>query len=273
MDQARQRDVKIVWTVHNLSSHEQIHPGLEAEFWNNFTNRVDGYITLSKTGLEVVQEHFPKLKRVPGFVIPHGHYRGEYPDTLSRQSAREQLGIANSAKVVLFFGKIRPYKNVVQLISAFRAYSDPITILFLVGEAKERFPEYMEAVKSESAEDSRVRLEVRHVPKDKVQVYFRSADLVVLPYGEILSSGVALLALSFERPVLVPLQNALLELQTQVGAGWVRTYLGEISAEVIGEGLDWALQDKHPPQPSLDFFDWEKLALNTLEAYRGILAG
>ncbi len=272
MDQARQRSVKIVWTAHNLSSHDQVHPGLETGFWNDFTNRVDGHISLSKTGLEAIHERFPRLKQVPSFVVPHGHYRGEYQDTLNRQSARAQLGIANSAKVLLFFGKIRPYKNVAQLIRTFRAYPDPTAILIVVGEVKERFPENAERIKSESAGDSRVRLELGHVPGDRVQVYFRSADLVVLPYREIFSSGVTLLALSFDRPVLLPLQGAVEEMQTQVGAEWMRTYTGEISPEVIEDGLDWALHDKRPIRPSLDLFDWGVLALKTLDAYRHILA-
>ena len=69
------------------------------------------------------REKFTELRNLPGTVVPHGHYRGEYPDD-SREDCRQQLGIPSNAKVVLFFGWIRDYKNVPGLIAAFRGLSD-----------------------------------------------------------------------------------------------------------------------------------------------------
>src|SRR5690606_36127483 len=67
--------------------------------------------------------------------------------------------------------------------------------------------------------------------------YFRAADLVVLPYREILNSGTALLALSFDRPVLLPEAGAGDELTRRVGSEWVCTYEHELSATDIERGL------------------------------------
>ncbi len=145
MDLVRLKGTKILWTVHNLRSHEHLHPQLDTWFWKAFTQWLDGYISLSKVGMTAAQERFPRLKNLPGFVIPHGHYRKEYPDGVSSQQARALLKIPPSAKVLLFFSRIRSYN-----------------------------------------------------PK-------------------ILNSGSALLVLSFGCSVLVPLQGALSELQTQVG--------------------------------------------------------
>jgi beta-1,4-mannosyltransferase len=52
----------------------------------------------------------------------------------------------------------------------------------------------------------------------------RAADLIALPYKEILNSGSAILALSFDRPILVPAAGALAELSewsayTRVSSG------------------------------------------------------
>ena len=55
-------------------------------------------------------------------------------------------------------------------------------------------------------------------------MFFSAADLVVLPFSDIMHSGSAILALSFNKPVLVPARGALPELQTRVGAAWVQTY-------------------------------------------------
>ena len=61
-------------------------------------------------------------------------------------------------------------------------------------------------------------------------MYLPATDLVVLPYRDILNSGSAVLALSFDRPVLVPRRGSLGDLQNHVGRQWVRTYEGDIGA-------------------------------------------
>lgn len=268
IDWARLQGVKIVWTVHNLAAHEQFSPQLETWFWKAFIHRLDGYISLSKAGIEAAEKCFSQLKNIPGFVIPHGHYRGEYPEYVSSQEARALLGIPNSAKVLLFFGKIRAYKNLPQLIQAFRQISDPDTILYIAGHPE--FPVLVDVIKNQATIDPRIRLQLDFVPKDKAQVYFRAANLVLLPYREILNSGSALLALSFNCPILVPLRGALGELQAQVGKEWVRTYTGEITPSHIAESVEWALKTPRAKQAPLEVFDWKELARQTTDVYKVI---
>ena len=266
LDWARSRGTKTIWTVHNLAAHEQFYPQLETWFWKAFIRRLDGYISLSNAGMEAAQQRFPALKNLPGFVIPHGHYRGEYEDDISPEAARTELGISTSAKVVLFFGRIRAYKNVPQLIKAFRQLVDPEAILCIAGRPE--FPALTEAITNEAGSDSRIRTYLDFIPQDKAQLYFRAADLVVLPYREILNSGSALLALSFDCPILVPLRGTLGELQTQVGEDWVRAYMGEITTSCIEDAMQWALNTPRPPQAPLQSLDWEGLAQQTVRAYK-----
>ncbi|AOY84564.2 glycosyltransferase [Moorena producens JHB] len=265
---ARWRGTKIVWTVHNLASHEQLYPQLEAWFWKAFTSQLDGYINLSKTGMKAAQERFPQLKKIPGFVVPHGHYRGQYRNQVSSQEARHYLGIPTSAKVLLLFGKIRPYKNAPQLMRVFRQLFDSEAILYIVGSPE--FPELAAEIERESALDQRVRINLNFIPQDHMQWYFSAADLVILPYREILNSGSAFLALSFNRPILVPKIGALPEVQEQVGEEWVYTYTGEITDYDIEKALDWALNTPRPEQAPLDAFDWQELANKTINAYNEI---
>ena len=269
MDWARARGTKTVWTVHNLSGHERFHPRLESWFWKAFTRRLDGYISLSKIGLEEAQERYPSLRNLPGFTIFHGHYREAYPAYMSPQKARATLGIPHLAKVLLFFGSIRPYKNVPQLIRAFRMFPNPEAVLYIAGCPNS--PALAEMLAREASLDPRVKLHLGFIPKEKVHLYLRAADLVILPYREILNSGSVLLALSFDRPVLVPLQGALGELQAQVGEEWVRTYTGDITPSQIGEALSWALSMPRPHQATLAMFNWEELAQQTINAYNAVV--
>jgi glycosyltransferase involved in cell wall biosynthesis len=269
MSWARRRGMRIVWTVHNLGAHEHRHPRLEALFWRGFTNRLDGFLALSNGGLLAARERFPALRTLPGFVVPHGHYRGEYSAGCSRQQARSLLGISSS-RVLLFFGSIRPYKNVPQLVRAFKSFPDRNTLLFIAGEPSSA--ELARLIRSETASDARIRLHLAHVPSERVHVFLSAADLVILPFSEVLNSGSALLALSFDRPVLVPACGALTELAADVGHDWVRTYNGEIAAAEIQEALAWALETPRATQAPLDRFDWQQIGRLTTDAFAAILA-
>jgi glycosyltransferase involved in cell wall biosynthesis len=205
------------------------------------------------------------LKGVPNYVIPHGHYRSEYPNTVC--DARKKLGVSSRARVLLFFGQIRQYKNVPALIRAFRRIQGDV-ILCIAGRPSS---EYLATeVAREAAGDPRVRLHLHEVPKERVQLFFRAADLVVLPYRDILNSGTALLSLSFSRPVLVPDRGSMGELRLSTGPEWVRTYTGEIGAATIEEALRWSVNRPRPDQLCLDHLEWPELARQTLNAYAEI---
>src|ERR1700691_1981229 len=131
VDCLQMRGAKLVWTIHNCSSHEKLHPSLEAWFWRQFIPRVDGIISLSSAGLSNALESFPALRKIPQAVIPHGHYRNEYPQ--ASLGARKMLGIHSEAKMLLFVGAVRSYKNVEMLVRAFREIATPDAILHVVG--------------------------------------------------------------------------------------------------------------------------------------------
>ena len=109
---AKIKGARVVWTVHNLESHERYHPRLENWFMQYFTRQVDGYISLSETAEELVRHRYPSLSKTPSIVTPHGHYRDVYPNYVTRKDARKKLNIdPNAAKVLLFFGRILQYKG------------------------------------------------------------------------------------------------------------------------------------------------------------------
>jgi glycosyltransferase involved in cell wall biosynthesis len=266
IDFLRGRGARVVWTAHNLKAHDGLHPKLEKWFWSAFISRVDAYIALTQSGRAAARERFPSLERIPSFVIPHGHYRDEYPVN-SNDDARKQLGIRSRAKVLLFFGQVREYKNVPALIRAFRD-TQKDEVLCIAGRPSSE--NLAAEVRREACGDPRVLLHLYDVPEDRVQLFFRAADLVVLPYRDILNSGAVLLALSFNRPVLVPNQGAMGELQTSAGAEWVRTYSGDIDAAQLEDGLAWAATPARPRELCLDHLEWPRLAEQTLHAYEEI---
>ena len=268
IDQYRSRGARVVWTVHNLRSHEQFHPRLEAWFWREFIARLDGVIALSAAGLDAARRKFPRLSGLPAYVIPHGHYRGEYAND-PELNARERLGIDSAKKVILYFGQIRRYKNIPRLLDAFSQLPGDDYLLYLAGKPANK--QDMRELEEAAARDNRVRLHPEHIPAGEVQLFFRAADLVVLPFREILNSGSTILALSFNRPVLVPDHGAMGELQELVGREWVRTYQGDLSEGELAEAMQWARTAKRAEKAPLEKLEWAELAAQTLEAFKGIV--
>lgn len=234
----KRRGTRLVWTVHNLKGHERWHPRLERWHTAAFIRAVDFYICMNESTRAPLLDEHPALAATPYAIVPHPHHRGGYPDVVSAAEARAALNLDPRSKVVVFFGQIRPYKNVPRLIEAFRQLPDPALRLVIAGlpvDAAMRAE-----VEALSVPDDRIRTHLDFVPDDRVQSYVKAADLVALPYRDILNSGAAILALSFGRPVLVPRKGAMGELAAVAGDDWVRLFDGDLTAADLASAIEWA---------------------------------
>lgn len=253
---------KIVWTAHNVRQHEGRHRLMEEVFWSRFLPMLDGCICLSESSWKELKASRPQLN-CEHTVIPHGHYRDAYPTTLSRAEARDQLALESEAFVFVNVGLIRPYKNIPKLIQVFSQTSGTDRLVI----AGETFDNALaNEVASLASRDERVYLQNRRVDEQQMQVFYRAADLAVLPFRNILNSGSALLALSFDVPVLVPAIGSMPELRGQVGEQWVMTYEGELSKETLDRAKSWA-QTQRTDRAPLDSLDWGPIAEKTVAFY------
>jgi beta-1,4-mannosyltransferase len=268
IDLVRLRGGKIVWTVHNLRAHDALHPVLEARFWRRLILRVDGLISLSETGLAMARERFPRLRRLPAAVIPHGHYRDLYPSCTV--DARAELDIAANARVILFFGEVRGYKNVDGLLRAFRDVEASNAVLLIAGSPSDA--SLSKSIAKQAALDGRVRLALRFIERDRVARFFAAADLVVLPYRLILNSGSALLALSFNRPVLLPDLGSMGDLKNDFGSDWVNTFSSNLDAAELEHALDWAALPRSPICPMPEKYRWKSIRAETARLYQLVIA-
>lgn len=273
----RIRGGRVFWTVHNLQSHFQQHPAIERYFWRMFTRLLNAYIGLTHAGVERARERHPALHKIPGFVIPHGNIRCAYPGVeISREEARLRLRICRSAKVVGFFGCVERYKGVIELVETFAALKDPRAVLVVAGKSYLP-PQERKRIEEIAACDPRILLRLEHIPEAEVTSYIRAADLLVLPFREILNSGSAVLALSLDRPVLVPTKGAMRELQQFAGAEWVRLFSGDLTSETLQQHLDAVTERAAMPERCLALeagwagLEWKDLAQLTLDAYQSVI--
>ncbi|MEL7052487.1 MAG: glycosyltransferase [Cyanobacteria bacterium J06588_5] len=261
------RGTKIIWTIHDEKPHVVTHPELADWFTRQLVAATDGYINLCEAGHKAVAKSLPGLVDTPGVVVPHGHYRGCYGNDLSEDEARSQLNLSPQTKVLLYLGYISPYKNVPYLIRIFRELTQQGQSVTLLVAGKPDNGELEQTVREAAGTEQTVQLHLRFIQDDELQVFFKAADLVVLPFTEILNSGSLLLSLSFNRPVLAPYLGAVVDWQRQIGTDWVRTYSGALTADVLREAMQ--VQTKSAEAP-LDFLGWEAIAQQTLAVYESL---
>ncbi len=269
IDFARARGTKVIWTIHDQYPHNILHPKLASWFQSELIKRVDGCISHCQVSRESAESNFPRLSDRPHAVIPHGHYREVYPNNINREAARGSLNIPSGCHLLLYLGYIDYYKNVPHLVQVFRELAPTNWILLVAGKLE--VPELGTQISQVAENDSTVKLQFKFVPDEKLQEYFRAADLVVLPFQDILNSGSVLLALSFDCPVLVPQKGAMAELQEQVGQDWVKLYPGELTTEVLESGLEWAINQERSLQADLEQLEWSSLSEETIQYYQKIL--
>jgi glycosyltransferase involved in cell wall biosynthesis len=140
-------------------------------------------------------------------VIPLGLNSSVPVTDLTPNQARQRLGIEYGAKTMLFFGRIGPYKGVEYLIAAFQRaiVENQDYRLLIVGKpesgGQKYWSEIEQTIRSDLSYESIIQ-RIEFVPDDETELYFKAADVLILPYTDASQSGVLILGYSFGLPVI-----------------------------------------------------------------------
>ncbi len=205
---AKMSGKKIVCTVHNIETHEK--SWLDAVFSRVFFKGVDHFIVHTE-GIKKIFSRAYVVSPQRVHVIPHGVF-DFYDNSSTPKQSRKRLNIPAEAKVLLYFGNMRPYKGMEDLIEAFsRLGREENYYLILAGSPWNQ--EYAREIEERVKGLSSVLLKIAYIPEGEVGDYFQAADVVVLPYRNFTSqSGVGNIALAFEKPLIVSNAGGLSEL-------------------------------------------------------------
>lgn len=301
---------RLVYTVHNLGQHEgeggpveaaamlrlltladgiHVHASYMAEEVRALLARPEGFrlagqSTSIRAGRPLTASENPS--GLPVAVIPHGHYIDAYPNTVTRDEARRALTLPSSlttnhspfpinhSLTLLFLGLIRPYKGLEELLPAFRSLPDPNAALLLAG--RPRPSDYAARLAGQTASDPRVRWHPHFVPNDEVQVWMNAADAVVLPYRQITTSGAAMLAWSFGKPVIAPALPAFVE--PMAAAPFLGLLYDPTQPDALAAALRQATTiDWQARRASIlawaRQFDWSSIGRQFAALYRDVLGG
>ena len=167
-----------------------------------------GFVTHSECDRKLLQRHYNLGKR-PIALIPHGPY-DHHQLTSGEQRYRT---VSASCCNLLFFGVIRPFKGLEDLIMAFDALpKNEISRYWLtiVGETWEGWTLPANLIERSQYRDQ-ITFVNRYVSDAEVAEFFAEADAVVLPYHRSSTSGPLHIAMSCGLPVVVTSVGGLTE--------------------------------------------------------------
>jgi glycosyltransferase involved in cell wall biosynthesis len=199
---ARLRGVRVLWTAHNLYPHEKISPSWLAYVMRKVVVALSHRIFVHGPSARALLAREFSIDQKRLVTVTHGHFCDGYPMSMTREEARRQLGIPPASKVLAFVGMCRRYKNLAYLVREYKR-ALPDAWLIIAGKFRERdYQSEIEGMLGDVA--GRVVFAPRFIEDAELQVFIRAADAIVLPFRDVLTSGSAILALSFGRPVVAP---------------------------------------------------------------------
>lgn len=189
--------------------------------------------------------------------ILHGHYRDWFAERPHSATVPGRIG---------FVGLVRRYKNVIGLITAFRqarAEDDTLSLLIAGNPSDDTLSTEIAGI---AARLDAVELDLRFLDEDAFVEAVTSTELVALPYHHMHNSGTALAALSANRAVLVPLNDANCALRREVGDRWVLMFDGELDGRHLLSALE-EFRAGTSDKPDLSRRDWDDAGEAHVRAY------
>jgi glycosyltransferase involved in cell wall biosynthesis len=200
---------KLVFTAHNIDQQERdgkstLVNRISLKYLYHIVDHI--FVHTVKKKRQLVEKFEICEKKIT--VIPYG-INNQVPVTnLKREEAKKKLGVDPKEKIILFFGRIAPYKGLELLISAFEKIikTDKNCRLIIAGQIKEKhLDEYWKNIQgmiSERGMEDFVIQRIEYIPDEEIEVYYKSADVLILPYKHIFQTGILFIAYYFGLPVI-----------------------------------------------------------------------
>lgn len=270
--------IKVVATIHDVESFSADASKLSASLkLMKFLPFIDRYIVHSRYASVNLNDISRGTIKHRLHIVPHGDTDFLYAGGVNKIDARKELMISADKKIILFFGQIKHVKGLNVLLEAFAklAKNDPAYHLLITGRPWKFDGHLVRDKISELDIGRQVVLNMSYVKNEDVPKYFIAADLVVLPYLKIYSSGVLLRALDYGTPVIVSDLSPLTDIIHDGENGRVfRSGDAEHLKTVIKDMIDAPLLLKKYASAGKktiqDKYSWDVVARETIAVYRTI---
>jgi D-inositol-3-phosphate glycosyltransferase len=274
---------KIILTAHNVNIGKRD----QRDSWSNrlslrtqyrLSNHI--FVHTEKMKDEIVSDFAVPESKLS--VIPFGINKTVPNTSLSAEAAKRQLNIDSGDKALLFFGNIAPYKGLEYLVAAFAELvkKDKSYRLIIVGKPKGP-PDYWKQIEQSilrSGIGPRTIQKIEYVPDEQTELFFKAADVLILPYTRIFQSGVLVLSYNFGLPVIASNVGSLKEEIVEGKTGFVfkpadSSDLARVIVEYFESELFTELERRRPEiaEYATDKYSWSKVVSITLDVYSNVL--
>lgn len=269
---------RVVLTAHNVNQGRR--DGRD-HFWNRFTLRwqyrmADHIFVHTQLAKQELCSEFGVAESAVS-VIVYGINNAVPESGMDSHEAKRRIRVDQTDRTILFFGGIKPYKGLEYLIAAFKLLPGDRYRLVVAGEPKIDSASYCHQVKStlDSLENSKsVITHLRFVHDHEAEIFFKAADVIVLPYREIFQSGILFLAYRFGLPAIVTDVGSLRDEVLEGSTGFVcraedPAALAETIEKYFSSNLFEELTSRRNTIKAfaLDRYSWKQAATDTLQVY------
>ena len=195
----RKHGIKTTALIHNVLPHETKF--IDRFITKNTLKHADHYVVMAEKEKNRLLDILPESKGIN--VAPHPIYKMFPPTGMDPSVLREKLGLPEDKIIVLFFGIIRPYKGLSDLINAIKICHDenPDIHLIIAGEFWGDQKKYSQQIQNLGLEEV-VHIFNYYIPDDEVAQFFEVADVFTAPYTGGTQSGAVKTALGFGLPII-----------------------------------------------------------------------
>lgn len=203
----------VVSILDNVVPHEKRF--FDKKFSRYFLKRNHGFIAMT----EAVKNDLLNIKPDARVILkPHPFY-DHFGKKLDQKEARLKLGTNPQLKTILFFGIIRDYKGLDNLIKAFDQLNEDYQLI-IAGESYGSYDKYKELI-AQNRNKERIHQFIEYIDDESVPLFFSAADVVVLPYRSATQSGITAIAYHFDVPVIATNVGGLEETIHHGKTGWI----------------------------------------------------
>jgi len=248
--------VIVVWTVHNLFVHDTGGAPEELNFRRKLAKIANHVIVHSVHAHDLICKEYGLNSRQNNIIISnHGHYEHVYGEVRDSARSKKVLKLETDSLVIGCIGEIRPYKGVLEFLEVasnlVKKYAN-VTIL-VAGACKDK--EMSEQLKG--YESKNVRINIGRIPDNELRNHICACDIIAIPYKKYLTSGAAILGLTYGKPILYA-EGSVSELVNvdEVKLGWSFGDSGDY--ESLSELLDELMKDTFSTRKHISEMDFGK---------------
>ncbi len=198
---------KIIWTVHNQYPHIS-----QKKCLNRFSRYILAHISNKilvhcERAIKIISGTF-NINKGKIRILPHPDYKVIMFDRKKSithlNKIFPQYSFDPGIKYYLMYGKVIPYKGILEVVDIFSGLKTDRKRLLIAGTIPQKDKEYGLKIKKKVKKTSNVIFINKYITEHDQHFLFGASDYVIFNFKKILTSGSVILAGNYGKPIIAP---------------------------------------------------------------------